>query len=172
MSKLVFCGRRHIYSQKIGKNDLFSPLSIESFLYCCHMAQISDLVKQFYLQLWNQRDYEIANQILQEQVNFRGSLGPAMVGRDRVCEYVKSVTDALQNYTCEIQEIVVDGQKAAAKVLFRGIHVGQFMGFEPTGKEVNWLGAAFFESDNGMLTNIWVLGDIQGLLKKLEQNKG
>ncbi len=135
------------------------------------MAQISDLVKQFYLQLWNQRDFEIANQILQEQVSFRGSLGPAMVGRDRVCEYVKSVTDALQNYTCEIQEIVVDGQKAAAKVLFRGIHVGQFMGFEPTGKEVSWLGAAFFESENGLLTTIWVLGDIQSLTSNLMENK-
>ena len=135
------------------------------------MAQISDLVKQFYLQLWNQRDYEIANQILQEQVNFRGSLGPAMVGRDRVCEYVKSVTDALQNYTCEIQEIVADGEKAAAKVLFRGIHVGEFMGFEPTGKEVSWLGAAFFESENGLLTTIWVLGDIQSLTSNLMENK-
>lgn len=135
------------------------------------MAQISDLVKQFYLQLWNQRDYEIANQILQEQVNFRGSLGPAMVGRDRVCEYVKSVTDALQNYTCEIQEIVADGEKAAAKVLFRGIHVGEFMGFEPTGKEVSWLGAAFFESENGLLTTIWVLGDMQSLTSNLMENK-
>jgi len=135
------------------------------------MAQISDLVKQFYLQLWNQRDYEIANRILQEQVNFRGSLGPAMVGRDRVCEYVKSVTDALQNYTCEIQEIVVDGERAAAKVLFSGIHVGQLMGFEPTGKEVSWLGAAFFESENGLLTTIWVLGDIQSLTSNLMENK-
>ena len=135
------------------------------------MAQISDLVKQFYLQLWNQRDYEIANQILQEQVNFRGSLGPAMVGRDKVCEYVKSVTDALQNYTCEIQEIVADGEKAAAKVLFRGIHVGEFMGFEPTGKEVSWLGAAFFESENGLLTTIWVLGDMQSLTSNLMENK-
>lgn len=142
----------------------------ESFLYCCHMAQIADLVKQFYLHLWNQRDYEIANQILQEQVNFRGSLGPAMVGRDKVCEYVKSVTDALQNYTCEIQEIVVDGEKAAAKVLFRGLHVGEFMGFEPTGKEVTWVGTAFFESSDGMLTKIWVLGDLAGLKDMLEQN--
>lgn len=135
------------------------------------MAQIADLVKQFYLHLWNQRDYEIANQILQEQVNFRGSLGPAMVGRNKVCEYVKSVTDALQNYTCQIQEIVVDGEKAAAKVLFRGIHVGEFMGFEPTGKEVSWLGAAFFESEHGLLTTIWVLGDIQSLTSNLMENK-
>lgn len=104
-------------------------------------------------------------------MNFRGPLGPAMVGRDRVCEYVKSVTDALQNYTCEIQEIVADGEKAAAKVLFRGIHVGEFMSFEPTGKEVSWLGAAFFESENGLLTTIWVLGDIQSLTSNLMENK-
>ena len=136
------------------------------------MAPIADLVKLFYEQLWNQKNFEIANEILDEQINFRGSLGSAMVGRAKVCEYVKDVTTALANYHCDIQELVVEGEKASAKVLFKGIHVGEFMGYEPTHKEVSWFGKAFFESQNGILTNVWVLGDIQGLKSKLDENKG
>jgi hypothetical protein len=45
------------------------------------------------------------------------------------------------------------------------------MGYKPTGKEVEWIGAAFFESKDGKLTNIWVLGDLEGLRSKLDQNK-
>ena len=141
------------------------------FPYCYFMAQVADLVKLFYEQLWNQKNFELANEILDEQINFRGSLGSAMVGRAKVCEYVKNVTTALADYHCDIQELVVEGKKASAKVLFKGIHVGEFMDYEPTQKEVSWLGTAFFESSNGVLTNIWVLGDLVGLRSKLEQNK-
>ena len=135
------------------------------------MAPIADLVKLFYEQLWNQKNLEIANEILDERINFRGSLGSAMLGRIRVCEYVKDVTTSLADYHCEIQELIAEGEKASAKVLFKGIHVGPFMGYEPTQKEVAWMGTAFFESSNGVLTNIWVLGDLVGLRSKLEQNK-
>jgi hypothetical protein len=45
------------------------------------------------------------------------------------------------------------------------------MGYEPTEKVVSWMGTAFFESSNGVLTNIWVLGDLVGLRSKLEQNR-
>ena len=135
------------------------------------MAQVADLVKLFYEQLWNQKNLEIANEILDEQINFRGSLGSAMFGRAKVCEYVKDVTTSLADYRCEIQELIAEGEKASAKVLFKGIHVGAFMGYEPTQKEVAWMGTAFFESSNGLLTNIWVLGDMQGLRSNLGRNK-
>lgn len=135
------------------------------------MTPIADLVKLFYEQLWNQKNLEIANQILDEQINFRGSLGSAMLGRAKVCDYVKDVTTSLTDYHCEIQALVAEGDKASAKVLFKGIHVGEFMGYEPTKKEVSWMGTAFFESSNGVLTNIWVLGDLAGLRSKLEQNE-
>ena len=135
------------------------------------MAQVSDLVKLFYEQLWNQKNFEIANEILDQQINFRGSLGSAMVGRAKVCDYVRDITRSLADYHCDIQELVAEGEKASAKVLFTGIHVGEFMGYEPTQKEVSWMGTAFFESSNGVLTNIWVLGDLVGLRSKLEQNR-
>lgn len=134
------------------------------------MSQVAELVRLFYGELWNQKNLAIADQILHQQVSFRGSLGQQMVGREQVCDYVIRVTTSLDQYTCQIQELVAEGDRAAAKVLFRGIHVQDFMGFEPTGKAVQWLGTAFFTSTAGALTDIWVLGDMQGLLSNLEAN--
>lgn len=133
------------------------------------MSQVAELVRLFYEQLWNQKNLAIANEILDEQVSFRGSLGQQMVGRSAVCEYVKSVTSSLANYTCDIQDLVVEKDKAVARVQFSGIHTGEFMGYKPTGKEVDWVGAAFFESHEEALTKIWVLADLQSLRSKLER---
>ena len=135
------------------------------------MTQIADLVMLFYNQLWNQKNFAIAHDILSPLVHFRGSLGSAVVGRDKVVEYVEQVTTSLNAYTCEIQELVSEGNKAAAKVLFRGTHVKEFMGYEPTGKVVQWVGAAFFDSSDNLLTGVWVLGDLQGLMATLDSNR-
>lgn len=135
------------------------------------MTQISDLVTAFYSELWNKRNFEAANGILHELVNFRGSLGNSMVGIEKVLDYVKEVTTSLDGYTCEIHELVVDNDKAAAIVQFHGTHVQEFMGHEPTGKKVQWLGTAFFNCRDGLLTKIWVLGDLKGLEDALAKNK-
>ncbi len=135
------------------------------------MSQISELVRLFYDELWNRKNLEISDQILHEQVNFRGSLGQEMVGSAKVRDYVVSVTNSLANYKCEIQELIAEKEKAAVKVLFSGIHVQHFLGYEPTGKLVQWQGATFMKCNSAVLTEIWVLGDLQGLIANLEANK-
>lgn len=135
------------------------------------MPQISELVRLFYDELWNRKNLEISDQIMHEQVNFRGSLGQELVGSAKVRDYVVSVTNSLANYKCEIQELIAEKEKAAVKVWFSGMHVQDFMGYKPTGKLVQWQGTAFMECNSGVLTDIWVLGDLQGLIANLEANK-
>jgi predicted ester cyclase len=134
------------------------------------MTPILDLVTNFYNELWNKKNLKVANEILHEQVNFRGSLGNIMIGREKVLEYVREVTTSLDGYTCEIQDLVVENDKAAAIVQFRGTHVQEFMGYDPTGITVQWLGTAFFNCRDGLLTKIWVLGDLKGLEADLAKN--
>jgi predicted ester cyclase len=43
---------------------------------------------------------------------------------------------------------------------FSGKHVGPFRSFAPTGKSVEWLGAALFRIENSHIAELWVLGDL------------
>jgi len=56
-------------------------------------------------------------------------------------------------------------------LLFRGRHVGPFLGYAPTGAEVSWTGAALFRVRHGRIADIWVLGDLNGLLAQLEAQR-
>ena len=125
------------------------------------------LVERFYGELWNQVALSSAPEILHADVSFRGSVGVGARGVREVCDYVTMITTALAGYRCDIQELVVDGERAAAKVKFSGRHVGEFLGFAPTGRQVEWVGAAFFTADAGRLRDIWVLGDLVNLRAQL-----
>lgn len=85
-----------------------------------------------------------------------------------MCRYVEMVTTALSAYRCDVQTLVVEGEQAAAKVLFSGEHIGEFLGYAPTGARVEWIGSAFFTAESGVLTDVWVLGDIVALRAQLE----
>jgi len=130
---------------------------------------VRDLVRLFYERLWNEIDFGRADDILHPDVTFRGSLGAVAEGRREVCDYVRMVTTALSGYRCDVESLISEGHHAAAKVRFSGLHVGEFLGHRPTGHRVEWVGAAFFASEEDKLRDIWVLGDLESLKTQLRR---
>jgi predicted ester cyclase len=133
-------------------------------------AQTTCLVQAFYDRIWNAGDMNAAAEILAPDFAFRGSLGPEMRGREAFCEYVRSVRTPLEGYRCDILDCVTEGEKAFAKMRFSGVHVGPFRGYTPTGKSVQWLGAALFRVQGPMIAELWVLGDLVSLEANLKKN--
>ena len=131
---------------------------------------VRELVRLFYEKLWNEIDLGMADEILHPDVTFRGSVGIGANGRREVCDYVMMVTTALSGYRCDVESLIAEGDRAAAKVRFSGHHTGKFLGHAPTGRRVEWVGAAFFSADEGRLRDIWVLGDLETLRAQLHPN--
>src|SRR5262249_4553551 len=102
------------------------------------------LVEEFYGKVWNQGDEEVARRILSSDLRFRGSTGPVKSGVEEFLGYVRLIRGALSRYECVIEELVSEGERSFARMLFRGIHTGRFFGVAPTGREIAWAGAALF----------------------------
>lgn len=124
-------------------------------------------VRRFYAEIWNRRDLAAVPSVLAAGVTFRGSLGEVRTGHAEFVDYVRSVTEALADYRCDTETLVVEGNQAAARMMFSGVHRAAFQGFPATGKRVSWAGAAFFTFAEGLVTDLWVLGDLQGLHAQL-----
>jgi RimJ/RimL family protein N-acetyltransferase/predicted ester cyclase len=129
------------------------------------------LVTEFYERLWGSGDRSALSKVLHEGVRFRGSLGSELKGSDEFWNYLCEVKTALSEYRCDVVECVAEGDAAFARMRFSGLHVGRFRGFEPTGKAVEWSGAAHFTFRDGRISQVWVLGDLFGLDALLRQNQ-
>lgn len=125
------------------------------------------LVERFYFEVWNQADESAAREILADDFGFRGSLGPGDSGVDGFIDYMRAVHGCLGNYRCEIEELIIAGNKAAARMRFSGIHKGTFYGVPPTKRKIAWIGAAFFTCSADRIVDLWVLGDVDGLKHRL-----
>lgn len=129
------------------------------------------LVRLFYDEMWNKADKRRIPEIFHPDFTFRGSLGPALVGHEQFAGYVDDVIGALQDYVCEILELTEEDDRVIAKMLFHGRHRGEMFGFPPTGRRVEWHGSAHFTLREGKVADLWVLGDVHGLLRQLESNR-
>jgi len=129
-------------------------------------------VRRFYDVLWNARDKRAMPSVLREDFSFRGSLGHEKRGHDGFAEYADMVHGALGDFRCLIDQLVAEGDKVFAKMTFTGIHRGELMGFEPTGKRVSWKGCALFTFEGDLISEVWVLGDLKGLETQLREKQG
>jgi hypothetical protein len=127
-----------------------------------------EIVRTFYQEMWNKADVSLATGLMHADATFRGSLGPELVGPAAVAGYVTSVTTALGCYTCDIQHMTEEDDRIAVRLLFHGLHRGVFMGFAPTGQRVAWASSAHFTFRDQLISDIWVLGDLHGLIRQLQ----
>jgi predicted ester cyclase len=130
-----------------------------------------DLVERFYHVVWNKSDEAEARKILSPDFRFRASLGPELRGPGGFIAYLRSVHAALENFTCTIEELIASDDRAAARMSFRGIHRGKFFGFEATGREIRWNGAAFFKASGDTISDLWVLGDVEAVRRQLAPDR-
>jgi len=136
------------------------------------MSEPHRLIRAFYEDIWNRHDKSAIPVLLDGDFSFRGSLGQLRHGHAGFAEYVDFVHAALGNYRCDIQEIIAERSKAFARMLFSGIHRGEFFHYPPTFKRVEWAGAAVFSFGGDKISDLWVLGDLYGLMQQLQRNSG
>ena len=126
-----------------------------------------ELVERFYSVVWNEADEAVARQILDPDFRFRGSLGPELRGPSGFIVYLRALHAALENFTCNVEDLVIMGNRAAARMRFHGKHRGPLFGVAATGRDIVWSGAAFFTMRDDRIAELWVLGDIDAVKRQL-----
>ena len=64
-------------------------------------------------------------------------------------------------------DLIATDDRAAARMRFTGTHRGPLLGIPATGRTFTYTGAAFFTSASGLITDIWVIGDVDALRQQL-----
>lgn len=131
------------------------------------IAVTRELVKGFIADIWNRGDIELISKLCSPSLRFNGHVGMDKVGHDGFARMVTTVREALTDYHCEIHSMVVENNKAFCRLKFTGKHTGTLLGYPPTGKTVQWVGAAEFTCKNGKILKVWELGDVKSLEAQL-----
>src|SRR4051794_36238153 len=127
-----------------------------------------DLVRRFYEELWNKRRIAVADEILAEDLVFRGTLSEVH-GRDAFKAYVAEILEVFPDWHNRVEELIDLGTRVVTRMTWSGTHRGTFQGVGPTGRRVVYPGAAFFDIDAGLISRAWIVGDTSSLWAALDR---
>jgi steroid delta-isomerase-like uncharacterized protein len=128
------------------------------------------LVQRYYAEMWNRWDLSLAEELLAPGLKFRGSLGTETEGIREFCRYARSVWMGFPDFHNEITEIVAEGDVVVARLVYTGTHRGDVLGIAATGRLVRYEGVAWFRMKSGLIAEIDVTADLEGLKRQITLN--
>ena len=128
------------------------------------------LIESFYNDMWNRFDKTVFAEILHPDIQFRGSLGQTKVGFDEFGDYVDYIQVFAPDFHNRVLTTITEGNRTFARLSYTGTHQGEVFGIAPTGRRFEYEGAAMFTFSDGLIREVWVLGDIHGLTLQLSND--
>jgi steroid delta-isomerase-like uncharacterized protein len=125
------------------------------------------LVRRFYDELWNEWRLDVADEILAEDIEFRGSLGSVEHGRDAFKRYVERVQAAFPDWHNQVDELFTAGDRVVARLTWTGTHRGPLGNVAATGNRVSYVGVGLFTVSGELIRRAWIVGDTQELWRAL-----
>ncbi len=116
-----------------------------------------------YVAMANTRDFDGMREILHDEVY----LGSTPVPRDAIIAEFRKHTDAVPDIHWEIEDLLVDGGRIAARTLDTGTPVAEWNGLAPNGASISVAETAFYEVVEGRFARMWYLMDVDSLRAQL-----
>jgi len=133
------------------------------------------IVKKFFEEVrsGNNPDYAtelMADQVLAHQVTSEEELTVTRTPKD-YADHVKEMVEAYGDFSLEIQEFMVQGNKVYVRWNQVGTHVGEVDGYQPTNLPVIEIASAVYRIEEEKIAEYWIQIDRAGIENQLKRNK-
>ena len=88
-------------------------------------------------------------------------------GREAWRQGFEMMRRAFPDLHAHIEDIFAAQDKVAVRLRFRGTHSGEFLGFAPTGRTVEYVSHEFYRVADGLIAEEWICSDTATLLSQL-----
>ena len=129
------------------------------------------LVQRYYSEVWNAWSASALEELIAPAIVFHGSIGTTVKGIAEFREYVNRIRSAFPDFHNQIEELIAEGNKVAARLTYTGTQRGELLGFPASGMKITYQGLAMFEFREGKIVRGFVLGDTEALKRQLARKE-
>jgi steroid delta-isomerase-like uncharacterized protein len=129
-------------------------------------------MERFFTEAINQQDVSRLGEFCAADYKWHGAenseaLGEAM-GFDEYVRVCEVFFEAFPDFHVDIQEILVDGNRACVRYVEGGTHVKDFAGYPATGKRATWSGIGIFHLRDGKIHEEWLQSNMETKLEAMQ----
>lgn len=116
---------------------------------------------------WNKGNVSVFNENIADSMLFHYAGNPRTLSREALSRTVLRWREAFPDLHMSLDDLLVKGNRAAARLTLTGTHRGVWAGAEPTGEKVRMALMLFFRFEKGRMVELWESDDQLGLRRQL-----
>jgi len=126
------------------------------------------IVERFFDGVLTRNDQTVATQLVDPACVFHHPMLPNGSGNALdVANLMAMFRSAFPDLSYQIEDLIAEHDKVAARWTARGTHLGDFSGVKATGRAVRVAGTDIFLIAGGRIVETWVSSDSLGLMRQI-----
>jgi predicted ester cyclase len=113
------------------------------------------IIREWFQQVWNERREDAIDRLMWPDSVVHGLAEGALTGPAAFKPFYRTICAAFGDFTVEIAQTLVDGDRVAALCHVTGRHVGDALGGTATGKPVDFWGTTILRVRDGRIAEGW-----------------
>ncbi|MCR8645432.1 ester cyclase [Paenibacillus sp. N1-5-1-14] len=134
-----------------------------------------EVVRKFFEKVRSGQEPDVALQLMADRVLAHQITSENEVTVDRTpgnyADHVREMIQIYGNFSLEIEELIVQGDRVYVRWKQSGVHIGEVDGYSPTNKPVVEIASAVYRVEDEKIVEYWIQIDREGIRIQLEQNK-
>lgn len=112
-------------------------------------------------------DADGLDELLDERIVDHNPMPDQAAGRDGFKQWLAQARSAFPDLSAQVEDMVVEGDRVAGRVTYRGTHSGAFVGVPATGRVVEFEAFHIVRVARGRVVEWWGTADLLGALMQL-----
>lgn len=128
------------------------------------------LIYEWFEEVWNRKNEAAIDRLLHPQCKSHGFPDPDgfLVGPEGFKTIHRNFCGAFPDLAVEVEDVLVEGNRAAVRFKTRMTHTGPHLGFPASGKKVELAASSFIITDGHQILEGWNFMDLQAMIQKLK----
>lgn len=129
--------------------------------------------RRFVDEAWVRGDLSVVDDLVAPDiVHHVAGPGPA-AGSQGVKDFIRQIRSVFADMKVTYENEIVEGDKAVRHITVHGVHVGEFMGIAPTGRQVSFEVIDINRFDAaGRMVEHWSIADLFAILQQISGSTG
>lgn len=124
------------------------------------------IIKDFQKVLWDDKDLQATDRFFDKNALIHSAISTTQ-GTDEMKKIISHWYSAFPDLKVFWDDFICNENKVVSRWHAMGRHQGEFLGVNPTGKEINYAGVTIYQLKNEKIQEYWSFVDIHGILKQL-----
>jgi len=125
------------------------------------------LVRRLFEEVWNQGNLTAIDELFATSYIRYDPAAPEAKGLAGFKHFVTTLRRAFPDIEVALEDVIAEGDKMAARAIWRGTHQGEYLGIAPTGRQVAVMGTVTLRIVHDKFQEGWLNMDTLGLLQQL-----